>query len=245
VYGRRQYLKPGISELQPRRFVVGVVCVFSLASAIIRVPAVLFKFVRRNDLLRVFQQAHYGRRKRSKDRDSSKMCPVLISYNYCFDLKLIASFNRLAYDFMHGLHGMFFGGGSELGATIDGDSVAGDPASLERRGTEDRGEYSKTARTTAKAVIGSVDLVIRLTQRSFLYLAAVYVLDPNLRLMAPPLIRFENGVAEIIGKYLGDVFFALNFDFSSHMRSSLVRVFTFVSCDSLSRVRTESACHRI
>jgi hypothetical protein len=56
------------------------------------------------------------------------MCPVLISYNYCFDLKLIASFNRLAYEFMHGLHGMFFGGGSELGATIDGDSVAGDPA---------------------------------------------------------------------------------------------------------------------
>jgi hypothetical protein len=194
VHGR-QHLKPGISELQPRRFVVGVVCVFSLASAIIRVPAVLFKFVRRNDLLRVFQQAHYGRRKRSKDRDSSKMCPVLISYNYCFDLKLIASFNRLAYEFMHGLHGMFFGGGSELGATIDGDSVAGDPASLERRGTEDRGEYRKAARTTAKAVIGSVDLVIRLTQRSFLYLAAVYVLDPNLRPMAPPLIRFENGVS--------------------------------------------------
>ena len=138
----------------------------------------------------------------------------------------------------------FFGCGSELGATIDGDSVAGDPASLERRGTEDRGEYRKAARTTAKAVIGSVDLV-RLTQRSFLYLAAVYVLDPNLRPLAPPSIRFENGVAEIIGKYLGDVFFALNFDFPSHMRSSLVRVFTFVSCDSLSRVRTETACHRI
>jgi hypothetical protein len=50
------------------------------------------------------------------------------------------------------------------------------------------------------------------------------------------LIRFENGVAEIIGKYFGDVFFALNFDFPSHMRSPLVRVFTFVSCDSLSRV---------
>jgi hypothetical protein len=112
-----------------------------------------------------------------------------------FDLKLIASFNRLAYEFMHGLHGMFSGGGSELGATIDGDSVAGDPASLERRGTEDRGEYRKAARTTAIAVIGSVDLVIRLTQRSFLYLAAVYVLDPNLRPMAPPLIRFENGVS--------------------------------------------------
>jgi hypothetical protein len=100
----------------------------------------------------------------------------------------------------------------------------------------------KAARTTAKAVI-SVDLVIRLTQRSFLYLAAVYVLDPNLRPLAPALIRFENGVAEIIGKYLGDVFFALNFYFPNRMRSSLVRVFTFVSCDS--RVRTESACHRI
>jgi len=31
------------------------------------------------------------------------------------------------------------------------------------------------------------------------------------------LIRFENGAAEIIGKYFGDVFFALNFDFPSHM----------------------------
>jgi hypothetical protein len=170
VHGR-QHLKPGISELQPRRFVVGVVCVFSLASAIIRVPAVLFKFVRRNDLLRVSasplwpQEAQQG-------RDSIKMCPVLISYNYCFDLKLIASFNRLAYEFMHGLHGMFFGGGSELGATIDGDSVAGDPASLERRGMEDRGEYRKAARTTAKAVIGSVDLVTALLSSSFLYLAA-------------------------------------------------------------------------
>jgi hypothetical protein len=65
--GARQHLKPGISELQPRRFVVGLGCVFSLASAFVRVLAVFFKFVRRNDLLRVFQQVHYGRRKRSKD----------------------------------------------------------------------------------------------------------------------------------------------------------------------------------
>jgi hypothetical protein len=65
-------------------------------------------------------------------------------------------------------------------------------------------------------------LVSRLTQRGFVYLVAVYVLDPNLRPLAPPFIRFENGVAEIVGKYLGDVFFALNFDFSRHMRSPLV-----------------------
>ena len=60
-------------------------------------------------------------------------------------------------------------------------------------------------------------LVSRLTQRSFVYLVAVYVLDPNLRPLAPPFIRFENGVAEIVGKYFGDVFFAPNFDFPRHM----------------------------
>jgi hypothetical protein len=43
-----------------------------------------------------------------------------------------------------------------------------------------------------------VDLVIRLTQRSFLYLVAVYVLDPNLRPLAPPFVSFENGVTEIV-----------------------------------------------
>ena len=90
-----------------------------------------------------------------------------------------------------------------------------------------------------------MDLVVRIPQRSFLYLVAVYVLDPNLRPLAPPLIHFENGVAEIIRKYFGDVFFALDFDFPSHMRSPLVRVFTFVSRDFLSRVRVESVCRRI
>jgi hypothetical protein len=64
-----------------------------------------------------------------------------------------------------------------------------------------------------------VGLVSPLTYRTFLYLVTVCVLDPNLRPLAPPLIRFENGVAEIIGKYFGDVFFALNFDFPGHMRS--------------------------
>src|SRR5262249_36186926 len=93
--------------------------------------------------------------------------------------------------------------------------------------------------------IRSFDLVRRRTQLSFVYLVVVCVLDPNLRPLAPAFIRFEYGVAEIVRKYFGDVFFALNFDFPSHMRSPLVRVFTFVSCDSLSRVRAESACHRI
>jgi hypothetical protein len=74
----------------------------------------------------------------------------------------------------------------------------------------------------AEAAIKSLDLVIRLTQRSFVYHGAVYILDPNLRPLAPPLIRFGNGVAEIVGKYFGDVFFALNFDFPGHMRSPLV-----------------------
>ena len=96
----------------------------------------------------------------------------------------------------------------------------------------DRGEYCKAAGAIAEAVIRSVDLVIRLAQRSFVYLVAVYVLDPNLRRLASPFIRFENRVAEIIGKY-------------SAMYLSPFRVFTFVFCDSLSRVRAESACHRI
>jgi hypothetical protein len=74
----------------------------------------------------------------------------------------------------------------------------GGQAAHQRWGAADRSEYREAARTTAKAVIGSVDLVIRLTQRSFLYLVAVYVLDPNLRSLAAPLIRFENGVAEIM-----------------------------------------------
>jgi hypothetical protein len=30
--------------------------------------------------------------------------------------------------------------------------------------------------------------------------------------LAPPLIRIENGVAEIVGKCFGKVFFVLNFD---------------------------------
>jgi hypothetical protein len=59
-------------------------------------------------------------------------------------------------------------------------------------------------------------LVSRLPQRSFVYLVAVYVLDPNLQPVAPPFIRFENGVLEIVGKYLGGLFSALNFDFPSH-----------------------------
>jgi hypothetical protein len=61
-----------------------------------------------------------------------------------------------------------------------------------------------------------VDLVIRLAERSFVYLVAVCVLDPNLRPLASPFIRFENGVAEIVGMHFGDVFIALNFDFPSH-----------------------------
>jgi hypothetical protein len=56
----------------------------------------------------------------------------------------------------------------------------------------------------AQAVIRSVDLVSRLTQRGFVYLVAVFILDPNLRPLAPPLIRFENGVTEIVRNYFGD-----------------------------------------
>jgi hypothetical protein len=59
------------------------------------------------------------------------------------------------------------------------------------------------------------------------------------------LVRFENCVAEIIGKDFGDVFFALNFDFPGHIRSPLDGAFTFVACGSLLRVPAESECHRI
>ena len=87
----------------------------------------------------------------------------------------------------------------------------------------------------AEAVIRSV--VSRPTQRSFVYLVAVYVLDPNLRPLAAPFIHFENGVAEIVRNYFGDVFIALNFDFPSHMRSPLVpRVYVCLSRFLIARV---------
>jgi hypothetical protein len=86
----------------------------------------------------------------------------------------------------------------------------------------DCGEYRQAAGAFAEAVFRLVDLVSRLTQRGFVYIVPVYVLDPNLRPLAPPFIRFENGVAEIVGKYFGNVFFALNFDFPRHKRSPLV-----------------------
>jgi hypothetical protein len=64
-------------------------------------------------------------------------------------------------------------------------------------------------------------LVSRLPQRSFVYLVSVYVLDPNLQPVAPPLIRFENGVLGIVGNYFGGPFSALSFDFPSHVRSPM------------------------
>ncbi|MFY9836209.1 MAG: hypothetical protein WAK55_07015 [Xanthobacteraceae bacterium] len=64
-------------------------------------------------------------------------------------------------------------------------------------------------------------LVSRLPQRSFVYLVSVYVLDPNLQPVAPPLIRFENGVLGIVGNYFGGLFSALSFDFPSHMSSPM------------------------
>jgi hypothetical protein len=85
-----------------------------------------------------------------------------------------------------------------------------------RIGGAARRKYREAAGAFAKAVIRSLGLVRRGSQRSFVYLVALCVLDPNLRPLAPPLIRFENGVAEIIGKYFGDVFFALDFDLPSH-----------------------------
>jgi hypothetical protein len=71
-------------------------------------------------------------------------------------------------------------------------------------------------------------LVSRLPQRSFVYLVSVYVLDPNLPPVAPPLIRFENGVLGIVGNYFGGLFSALSFDFPSHMRSPLIRPLVYV-----------------
>ena len=64
--------------------------------------------------------------------------------------------------------------------------------------------------------ISSLDFVSRLAQRRFVYLVAVCVLDPNLRPLLPPFLRFENGVAEIVTKRFGDVSFALDFDFPGH-----------------------------
>ena len=43
-----------------------------------------------------------------------------------------------------------------------------------------------------------------------------YVLDPNLQPVAPPLIRFENGVLGIVGNYFVGLFSGLGFDFPSH-----------------------------
>jgi hypothetical protein len=47
-------------------------------------------------------------------------------------------------------------------------------------------------------------LASRLPQRSFVCLVSVYVLDPNRQPLAPPLIRFENGVLGIVGNYFGE-----------------------------------------
>ena len=66
-------------------------------------------------------------------------------------------------------------------------------------------------------------LLSRLPQRSFIYLVSVYVLDPNLPPLAPPMIRFENGVLGIVGNYFGGLFSALSFDFPSHVRSPYLR----------------------
>jgi hypothetical protein len=90
----------------------------------------------------------------------------------------------------------------------------------------------ESAGAFAEAVIRSVELIIqwgcvwiclvsRLPQRSFVYLVSVYVLDPNLQPVAPPLIRFENGVLGIVGNYFGGLFSALSFDFPSHVRSPM------------------------
>jgi hypothetical protein len=50
--GEREHLKPRISKLQPGPLVVGIGCVFSLASALVRIPAVFLEPIRWNDLLR-------------------------------------------------------------------------------------------------------------------------------------------------------------------------------------------------
>jgi hypothetical protein len=101
----------------------------------------------------------------------------------------------------------------------------------------DCGEYRQAAGAFAEAVFRLIDLVSRLTQRGFVYLVPVYVLDPNLRPLAPPFIRFENGVTEIVRNCFGDVFIALDFDFPSHMRSLLVpRVYVCLSRFLIARV---------
>src|SRR5689334_24280552 len=64
-------------------------------------------------------------------------------------------------------------------------------------------------------------MVSRLPQRSFVYLVSVYVLDPNVQPVAPPLIRFDNGVLGIVGNYFAGLFRALSFDFPSHLRSPI------------------------
>jgi hypothetical protein len=50
------------------------------------------RFCSSEGLLRVFQQAHYRRGKRSKEGHGSKWSRA-ISYDNCFDLELIASLN--------------------------------------------------------------------------------------------------------------------------------------------------------
>jgi len=90
----------------------------------------------------------------------------------------------------------------------------------------------ESAGAFAEAIIRSVELIIqwgcvwiclvsRLPQHSFVYLVSVYVLDPNLQPVAPPLIRFENGVLGIVGNYFGILLSALRFDFPSHLRSPM------------------------
>jgi hypothetical protein len=86
-------------------------------------------------------------------------------------------------------------------------------------------------------------LLSRLPQRSFIYLVSVYVLDPNLPPLAPPMIRFENGVLGIVGNYFGGLFSALSFDFPSHMRSPFLRLRYVCLLRCLSRVPAETACH--
>jgi hypothetical protein len=80
-------------------------------------------------------------------------------------------------------------------------------------------------------------LVSRLSQRSFVYLVSVYVLDPNLQPAAPPLIRFENGVLGIVGNDFGGLFSALSFDFPSHVRSPMEVMRTLVARKSTQQKR--------
>src|SRR5690242_18140388 len=64
-------------------------------------------------------------------------------------------------------------------------------------------------------------LLGRFSHVSFVHLVAVYVLDPHLPPLAPPLIRFEDGVLGIVGNYFAALFSALSFDFPSHVRSPM------------------------